>query len=84
MNTIPALSSAVSIAGIDASIFTPSASSTSALPHREVKDRFPCFAIRTPAPAATSAAAVEMLNVVTAPPPVPHVSTRLSGSLAVR
>ena len=34
----------------------------------------------TPAPAATRAAAVEMLNVVTAPPPVPAVSTRTEGS----
>ena len=62
------------------SIRTPSASSTSALPLREVKDRFPCFAIGTPAPAATRAAAVEMLNVVTSPPPVPAVSTRTVGS----
>ena len=56
---------------------TPSASSTSALPLREVNDRLPCFAIGTPAPAATNAAAVEILNVVTVPPPVPAVSTNL-------
>ena len=56
---------------------TPSASSTSALPLREVNDRLPCFAIVTPAPAATNAAAVEILNVVTVPPPVPAVSTNL-------
>ena len=31
------------------------------------------------APAASNAAAVEMLNVGTAPPPVPHVSTSSSG-----
>ena len=62
------------------SISTPSASSTSALPLREVNDLFPCLAIGIPAPAATNAAAVEMLNVVTVPPPVPAVSTNLSGS----
>ena len=47
---------------------------------REVNDLFPCLAIGIPAPAATNAAAVEMLNVVTVPPPVPAVSTNLSGS----
>jgi hypothetical protein len=36
--------------------------------------------MRTPAPAATSAAAVEMLKVVTAPPPVPQVSTSASAA----
>ena len=45
-----------------------------------VNERLPCFAMRTPAPAATSAAAVEMLNVVNAPPPVPQVSTSVAGS----
>ena len=44
-----------------------------------MNERLPCFATRTPAPAARSAAAVEMLNVVTAPPPVPQVSTSSSG-----
>src|SRR5712672_2470468 len=80
MNTIPASSSARFMTGSVASMGTPSASSTSALPLREVNDRFPCFAIRTPAPAATIAAAVEILNVDTAPPPVPQVSTSESGS----
>ena len=61
-----------------ASIATPSASSTSALPHCVVNERLPCLATRTPAPAASSAAAVEMLNVLIVPPPVPHVSTRSS------
>jgi len=42
----------------------------------EVNERLPCFATTAPAPAATSAAAVEMLKVDTAPPPVPQVSTR--------
>ena len=40
------------------SIATPSASSTSALPDFVVYERLPCFATRTPAPAARSAAAV--------------------------
>src|SRR5439155_1669797 len=57
---------------------TPSASSTSAEPHREVNERLPCFATEAPAPAATNAAAVEMLKVETVPPPVPQVSTRWS------
>ena len=41
----------------------PSASSTSALPLRDVAERLPCFATGTPAPATTKAAAVETLNV---------------------
>ena len=53
------------------SMSTPSTSRTSALPQREVNERFPCLATGTPAPAATKAAAVEILNVVTLPPPVP-------------
>src|SRR5690606_37529054 len=42
----------------------------------------PCFATLTPMPAASSAAAVLMLNVVRVPPPVPQVSTSWSGSRA--
>ena len=45
------------------SIRTPSASSRSAEPQRLVLERLPCLATAQPAPAATSAAAVEMLNV---------------------
>src|SRR5687768_5976656 len=82
MNTTPASSSDRCITSTGRSIGTPSASSTSALPDREVKERLPCFATRAPAPAARSAAAVEMLNVWTAPPPVPHVSTSWSGRSA--
>src|SRR5690348_4194319 len=82
MNTIPASRSALSITGSGTSIDTFSASSTSALPQSEVNDRLPCFAIRTPVPAASSAAAVEMLNVTRPPPPVPHVSTSSSGRSA--
>ena len=58
------------------SIRTPSASSTSADPHRDETARLPCLAITAPAAAATSAADVEMLNVSEPSPPVPHVSTR--------
>src|SRR5438128_248263 len=60
----------------------PRASITSAEPHLEVKDRLPCLATVAPAPAATKAAAVEILNVVTAPPPVPQVSTRFGASVS--
>ena len=59
----------------DSEITTPSASSTSALPHRDEAARLPCLATGHPAPAATSAAAVEMLKVPAPSPPVPHVST---------
>ena len=57
-------------------IRTPSASRTSAEPHLDVNDRLPCLATTAPAPAATSAAAVETLKVETVPPPVPQVSMR--------
>ena len=79
MNTIPTSSRISPMRPGVSSIFTPRASSTSALPHFDVNERLPCLAMRTPAPAATSAAAVEMLNVVTSPPPVPAVSTSVSG-----
>ena len=78
MKTIPASASTSAIASGVSCTATPSASSTSALPHFEVKERLPCFATRTPPAATTSAAAVEMLKVETLPPPVPQVSTRAS------
>src|SRR5258706_9540316 len=56
------------------SIFTPSASSTSALPHALEAARFPCFATRPPAPAVTTAASVEMLMLLERSPPVPTTS----------
>jgi len=74
-NPIPICSSASPIRSSEISIRTPSASSTSAEPARELIDRLPCFATRAPAPATTNAAHVEMLNVPFASPPVPHVST---------
>ncbi len=60
----------------DSWTFTPRASITPAEPHFELMLRLPCLATRTPAPAATNAVAVEMLNVPLASPPVPLVSTK--------
>jgi hypothetical protein len=82
MNTMPASSSTRPMPSGVSSMRTSSASRISALPHRDENERLPCLAMRTPAPAATRAAAVEMLNVVSVPPPVPHVSTSWSVSLA--
>src|SRR5438552_6608718 len=56
------------------SILTPSASSTSALPHWLDAARLPCFATRPPAPATTSAVIVEMLMLLERSPPVPTTS----------
>ena len=72
---MPTVSMAASARCGSISIFTPSASSTSADPQRELNERLPCLATRTPAPATTSAAAVETLNVPPPSPPVPQVST---------
>ena len=59
-------------------MFAPSASSTSALPDFDDTERLPCLATRAPAPAATNMAAVEMLNVCDASPPVPTTSSSVS------
>src|SRR6266542_537624 len=56
------------------SIFTPRASSTSALPHALEAARLPCLATRAPAAAAAMADTVEMLKLFDRSPPVPHVS----------
>ena len=56
------------------SIFAPSASNTSALPHLLVAERLPCLATAAPAAAATIPTAVETLNVPEPSPPVPQVS----------
>ena len=61
-------------------MLAPSASSTSALPDFDDTERLPCLATRAPAAAATNIAAVEMLNVCDASPPVPTMSTRCSRS----
>ena len=58
-------------------MLAPSASSTSALPDFDDTERLPCLATRAPAAAATNIAAVEMLNVCDASPPVPTMSSRL-------
>ncbi len=58
-------------------IFTPRASSTSALPHWLLAARLPCLATLRPAPATAKAAAVEMLKVEALSPPVPQVSTTM-------
>ena len=60
-------------------MFTPSASITSALPDLDETARLPCFATRAPAAAQTNVAALEMLKVCAASPPVPTTSTRFSG-----
>ena len=53
---------------------TPSASSTSAVPHCEDAARFPCLHTGTPAPATTNAAIVEMFTECDLSPPVPTMS----------
>src|SRR4030095_9850600 len=60
----------------EAVVLTPSASSTSALPAREVTAREPCLATGRPAPAMTKAAAVETLKVFAGLDPVPAVSMK--------
>ncbi len=77
MNPKPTSATQRATASGSSSILTSSASSRSAEPQRLVLDRLPCLATAQPAPAATSAAAVEMLKVE-GPPPVPAVSTRSS------
>ncbi len=61
-------------------MFTPSASSTSALPDLLDTERLPCLATLAPAAAATNAAAVEILKVCALSPPVPQVSSRCAWS----
>ena len=65
---------------MSASMVTPRAASRSAEPEREESARLPCLATGTPQPAATSAAAVEILKVPFASPPVPQVSMAPSGA----
>ena len=73
-NAIPASARQRSATAGGAAMFTPSASSTSALPHWLDTERLPCFATGTPHAAITTAAAVEILKVPERSPPVPHVS----------
>ena len=78
MKPIPTSSMQAATASGPSAIWTPSASSTSAEPQAELAARLPCLAILTPAPAATKAAVVEMLNVPRESPPVPTTSTSAS------
>ena len=56
-------------------MFTPRHSNTSAAPLLLEIALLPCFAIGTPAPAATKADVVEILKVFVPSPPVPTKST---------
>ena len=79
-NPIPAPSMVAATPAGGRSIFTPSASSTSALPHVEEAARLPCLATRAPQAAATMAASVEMLKLPDPSPPVPQVSRSSAGA----
>src|SRR5437667_7534282 len=61
-------------------MLAPSSSSTSALPDFDDTERLPCLAMRAPAAAATNIAAVDMLKVCDASPPVPTISSNRSRS----
>ena len=63
---------------------TPPAARTSAEPTREEMERLPCLATAAPAPAATTAAAVERLNRSRPRPPGPHVSRSGARRVATR
>jgi len=52
----------------------PKYSKISALPDMPDIERLPCLATFPPAPAMTNDADVEMLNVLSLSPPVPHTS----------
>ena len=84
MNTIPASARTLAEAATgDVERHAERFEHVGAAAPRACSERLPCLAIRTPAPAATNAARPSrMLNVVTAPPPVPHVSTRSPGRSA--
>ncbi len=73
-----------SITGTGASMSTPRARRTSALPERELTEWFPCLATFAPAAAARIAAVVEMLKVPAPSPPVPAVSTTGPGPGSTR
>src|SRR6266446_476226 len=80
MNPTPVRSMHCATCGGVRARFTPSASSTSALPDLLETERPPCLATFAPAAAATNAAAVDMLNVCAPSPPVPQVSRRYAWS----
>ena len=62
-------------------MFTPKASSTSALPLLLLTLRPPCLLTLAPAAAATNMVQVEMLKVCDPSPPVPTMSTKWRASL---
>ena len=74
-NAIPICSIILACVSGPTDRFTPSAERTSAEPHVLLTLRFPCLTTGIPAPAATNAAAVLILNVCVPSPPVPQVST---------
>ena len=80
MNANPSVRRAAAAETSSWSVRTPSASSTSAEPEREVIARLPCLATGTPAAATTRAAVVEMLNVPLRSPPVPTTSIAPAGA----
>src|ERR687890_2025909 len=80
MNPIPTSSMHRPTSSGPSPISAPRASRTSAEPAWLVAARLPCLAITTPAPRATNAAAVEILMVPFASPPVPQVSTTPTGA----
>ena len=82
--TIPAWSSTRPAPAASRPRCTPLDSSTSAEPTRDETERLPCLATAAPAPAATIAAAVEMLKRFLPSPPVPHVSSRGDRPVATR
>ena len=69
------LSSSTHFAGL-CSMFTPSASRQSAVPHWEDAARLPCLATFMPPAAATRAEVVEMLKLWALSPPVPTISNK--------
>src|SRR3972149_851897 len=79
-NPMPASLMHCSTLETSASMLTPSARSTSALPLLEDTDLLPSLATGPPAAEETNAAAVDMLNVMEASPPVPHVSITSAGA----
>ena len=80
MNPTPAMLMHSEIFSGLVSSFTPSAINTSADPDLDDKARLPCLATFNPAPAATNAAQVEILNEPDESPPVPTMSMASAGA----
>ena len=84
MKAIPASASARSTTSGSTMTSIPICPSRSAAPDLELSILLPCFATMAPAPAATKAAAVEMLSVPLPSPPVPTMSIAPSGPRTFR